>query len=238
MRSKMVTTHNFIVDAMRGMFDVVKEGGSEVKREWRALVAKVDKDIESALRQAVKRSLQELSRAINGDAKTEPQTVSLSCVTPLFCAPTPHAVTAFFHLTQLFNINIVLEAGRMDYRPTMINLTHAVNIVAKELISTINVVPRLREVLAQTGSDHPKGKSLKLEGSTEVADPASSDQAPVAAIPAPSTQPTFYNLISNDEETLKIVVHVMNGMSASATELQKYLSYWDKYKYIWEVGPR
>lgn len=27
---------------------------------------------------------------------------------------------------------------------------------------------------------------------------------------------------------------VMNGMSASAAELQKYLSYWDKYKYIWE----
>lgn len=26
----------------------------------------------------------------------------------------------------------------------------------------------------------------------------------------------------------------MNGMSASAVELQKYLSYWDKYKYIWE----
>lgn len=26
----------------------------------------------------------------------------------------------------------------------------------------------------------------------------------------------------------------MNGMSASAAELQKYLSYWDKYKYIWE----
>lgn len=27
---------------------------------------------------------------------------------------------------------------------------------------------------------------------------------------------------------------VMNGMSASATELHKYVSYWDKYKNIWE----
>lgn len=48
------------------------------------------------------------------------------------------------------------------------------------------------------------------------------------------TAPSFYSMISNDEDTLKIVVQVMNGMSASATELQKYLSYWDKYKYIWE----
>lgn len=48
------------------------------------------------------------------------------------------------------------------------------------------------------------------------------------------TVPSFYNIISNDEDTLKIVVQVMNGMSASAAELQKYLSYWDKYKYIWE----
>lgn len=46
--------------------------------------------------------------------------------------------------------------------------------------------------------------------------------------------PSFYNIISNDEDILKIVVQVMNGMSASAAELQKYLSYWDKYKYIWE----
>ncbi len=48
------------------------------------------------------------------------------------------------------------------------------------------------------------------------------------------TVPSFYSIISNDEDTLKIVVQIMNGMSASAAELQKYLSYWDKYKYIWE----
>ena len=34
---------------------------------------------------------------------------------------------------------------------------------------------------------------------------------------------------------LKIAVQVMNGMSSTATELQKYLSYWDKYKPIWEM---
>ena len=64
-----------------------------------------DRDaLEQALRTTVKRSLQELSRAINGDAKTEPQT--------------------------LFGVKIVLENNRVDYRPTMINLTHVVNVLA------------------------------------------------------------------------------------------------------------
>ena len=84
------------------------------------LVTQIDRNVEVALRQTVKRSLQELSRAINGDAKTSLRS----------------------------SVNIVLEQGRVDYNPTMINLTHVVNIVAKELISTVAVVPRLREVLA------------------------------------------------------------------------------------------
>ena len=55
------------------MFQNFKDGSSEVQREWRALVIQTDRNVELALRQTVKRSLQELSRAINGDAKTEPQ---------------------------------------------------------------------------------------------------------------------------------------------------------------------
>ena len=141
-----------------------------------------------ALRNTVKKSLQELSKAINGDAKTEPQT--------------------------LFKVNIVLENNRVDYRPTMINLTHVVNIVAKELISTVGVVPRLTNVDSE---ESPNG------GFT-----SDSNQAAV-------NEQTFYNIISNDEDTLKIVVQIMNGMSSSATELQKYLSYWDKYKPLWEM---
>ena len=32
------------------------------------------------------------------------------------------------------------------------------------------------------------------------------------------------------QDILRVVVQVMNGMSMTATELQKYLSYWEKYK--------
>ena len=33
----------------------------------------------------------------------------------------------------------------------------------------------------------------------------------------------------------KVVVTVMNGLSTITTELQKYLSYWEKYKSLWEL---
>lgn len=43
--------------------------------EWRSLLASLDKSVEGALRQTVKKSLQELSRAINGDQKVDAQSL-------------------------------------------------------------------------------------------------------------------------------------------------------------------
>ena len=40
-------------------------------------------------------------------------------------------------------ISVVLENNRVEYKPSMINLTQMVNIVSKEVISVIAVVPRL-----------------------------------------------------------------------------------------------
>jgi hypothetical protein len=42
-----------------------------------------------------------------------------------------------------------MENNRVEFQPTMINLTKVVNIVSKELITTIKVVPRMREVVLQ-----------------------------------------------------------------------------------------
>ena len=91
----------------------------------------------------------------------------------------------------------------------MINLTHVVNIVAKELISCLGVVPRLKDAVLVDDADNSEEKK--------------------------DSEETYYKIISNDDDTLKIVVQIMNGMSASATELQKYLSYWDRYKPLWEM---
>jgi dynein heavy chain, axonemal len=148
---------------------------------------------------------------------------------------------------QLFRVNIALEGTRLDYRPTVMSLTHTVNIVAKELISTITVVPRLRESLADAEGEGRSKVELNLEPQQQQQQQQQQSESSTADGSAPAAtvntaavataggaSPSFYSLISNDADTLKIVVLIMNGMSASATELQKYLSYWDKYKYVWE----
>jgi dynein heavy chain, axonemal len=75
-RAKMRGAQDAVVTSMREIYANFCDGSVEVRREWRSLVTQTDSLMEVSLRQAVKKSLQELSRAINGDAKTEPQTVS------------------------------------------------------------------------------------------------------------------------------------------------------------------
>ena len=48
-------------------------------------------------------------------------------------------------------------------------------------------------------------------------------------------KPSFYDVISSNEDILKVLVTVMNGLSVVHEDLQKHLSYWDKYKSLWEL---
>eukprot|EP00605_Chrysophyceae_sp_TOSAG23-4_P000236 GSChrysophyteH1.ASY1.ANO1.273.1 assembled CDS len=160
-----------IISTLKSIYPNFKDGTSEVKREWRNQITQADKLMEQSLKHSVKRSLQELSRAINGDSKSDPQT--------------------------LFTVQIILDASRVTFMPTMVNLTHSVNVVAKDIIGTVTVVPRI--------------KSQNFSGES------------------------YYEIISDDNDIIRLVLQVMNGMSSSATELQKYLSYWDKYKTLWEM---
>jgi dynein heavy chain len=94
----------------------------------------------------------------------------------------------------------------------MVNLTHSVNLVAKEIISVVTAVPRLRI------------QNFSPEATDDTPTPAGDDK-----------YRPYYDTISEDSDILRVVVASMNGMSSSATELQKYLSYWDKYRSLWEM---
>jgi dynein heavy chain len=162
-----------------------------------------------SLKHAVKRSLQELSRAINGDQKTDPQT--------------------------LFTVKIKLQEQRVTYVPSMVSLTHSVNIVAKEIISVISSISRIKGQNFDTANPGGAPPAV-VEAPTEA---AAAGGAP-ALEPAIKTEDdkslkSFYEMVSDDGDILRIVVGVMNGMSIAATELQKYLSYWDKYKALWDL---
>ena len=99
----------------------------------------------------------------------------------------------------------------------MINLSTS-STSSRKSLSTVAVVPRLKDALAADDGAAREGADAALGQAA-----------------ASEKFPSFYSVISNDEDMLKIVVQVMNGMSSTATELQKYLSYWDKYKPIWEM---
>lgn len=196
MKRRLQQSHEITQLELRAIFTNFCDGTSEVLREWREFVKEIDSQVEAALRQAVKRSLQALSRAINGDAMSEPQT--------LFC------------------LKLVLENGRIDYKPTMISLTHLVNIVAKELISTVAVVPRLCDILSPETVKQSSGS-------------IANDRSDCSALT--KRHRSFYSTISNDEDMLKIVVQIMNGMSLAATELQRHLGSYIRCRSILRDSP-
>ena len=190
LREQYDTGFKKILNSLRHVYAHFREGTAEVQREWKSQVSQIDKQLEAGLKNAVKRSLLELSKAINGDSKTDPHT--------------------------LFTLRAILDPTKnnVTYRPSIINLTHSVNIVAKDIIRLTAVVPRI------------KAQSFLSELSSEEEEAV---KATIAAIPS------YCDMISDDNDILRVVVQVMNGMSSSATELQKYLSYWDKYKTLWEM---
>ena len=182
-KTSLKSAHAAIAKAMKNLHESFGGQPPEVEREWRSLQYLVDKKVENALRDTAKRSLLDLSRAINGDSRTEPQ--------------------------PIFSVHVVLEKStKIEFSPSIISLTEMVNKVSKYLLMTIKTVPRLyKEDLS----------AAKLRN------------APT------NVNKSFFEVISGDDDILKVLVNIMNGMSSCGSELHKVLSYWDKYKALWEM---
>jgi len=181
---QLESSHRNISNILQEIYENFKSDPPEIQQEWRKFSSATDAVLGDALRQMVKRSLQELARSINGDNKTEPQ--------------------------ALFKVNVILQNASVGFKPTMVELTQIINVVCKDLISSVKVVPRIKHVDIESKTD-----LIELEKVRQ--------------------NYRFYDTISNDEDILKILVQVMNGMSSCATEIQKYLTYWDKYRPLWEM---
>ncbi|KAJ3024564.1 UNVERIFIED_CONTAM: Dynein heavy chain 2, axonemal [Siphonaria sp. JEL0065] len=125
-RKKLVSTHESIHQTLQALFETFKNDGKDVFNQWIKYVQKVDGFVEEALRVAVKRSLQEISKAINGEGKNR---------------------DGGGEIHPLFKVNVVLEAQKVDFNPTLNTLEDSVNKIAREMISCIDVVPRLTELL-------------------------------------------------------------------------------------------
>ena len=114
-----------INETLKSSKEIFAQDSPAVQAEWVNYCMLIDKSIEESLRSMVKRSLTEIAKAINGDAKTE--------------------------VSPLFKMNVVLaenEAGnsRVTLKPSTSDLSKMVNNIASELITVIKVVPRVTEI--------------------------------------------------------------------------------------------
>lgn len=70
-QQRLLTDLQEIQHTLVEMHTFFESDGEEVQREWVRFTAQVDKKVEAVLHHAVKRSLQELNRLLNGDSKAE-----------------------------------------------------------------------------------------------------------------------------------------------------------------------
>jgi len=167
---------------MRALYTTFANDSDGVQEQWIKYTNMIDKQMENSLRHTVKRSLVELSRHLNGDAKTE--------ISPLFSAA------------------VVLKRNRVELLPSIQDLFNMIHDISRELITVTSCMPRFTE---QVEVDDKGDKQ-------------------------PSTLLSFYEIISNDEDTtLKTIVSITTGITAIVDAVQQFLSYWEKkYKYMWD----
>lgn len=126
-KADLSSTFENIKSILQSMFEVFRNDGREVYSHWIKYVASIDSRIENAARTAVKKSLHEISKAINGENKTRDSTGEIH---------------------PLFKINLVLEGQKVDFSPSFASLENLVGKIAHDMISTVSVIPRLASILA------------------------------------------------------------------------------------------
>lgn len=168
----------------------------------------------------MKRSLQELFKAINGDSKVDPQ--------------------------SLFTVNILLAENshkqtEVSYVPDLVTLTKTVTVVTKQIVVVTTAVPRIRaqqyDVSQMAAANASSTAAVAATASTEEKEGAaagtSADGVPVAATDEKSK--SYYEIICMDSDILRLTDQILQGMSTTSTLITTYKSYWDKYKSLWET---
>jgi len=187
-----------ITELMLSSYTFFESHPPDIQREWKSYIDKVDKRIEEALKKAVKASLQDLCKALNGDTKTEP--------------------------SPLFKIQAVLDEVKMDFKPPMSQLKDLLQMVCRDMTMTLSVVPRLAEHLYAVKTERDRIKKQQLE---EAGDLAGANAIPPPGDP-PKKKKGFFEEISKDEDCcIKYVKEVLRGFNHCAMRLGERLKFWN-----------
>ena len=183
-KEKLKLAHLDMVTQLQELFAIFQDGPDDVQGEWVEYITQVDDCVLKSLLSSVKKTLLSFSSFINGNDDTgENQT--------------------------LFFVFVILKDNRLECRPSLIDLTHIVNSVAKELIGIVKTVPRMQDSLI---TKNPLINNSKKNAANY-----------------------FYEMISSNEHILNLVVKIMNGMAAAATDVRRWLLTWNRYKALWEM---
>ncbi|XP_078389870.1 dynein axonemal heavy chain 2 [Cetorhinus maximus] len=131
-QSKLSKIHKEIVTTMRVTYIVFKNDGSEVQHYWLSYAKKVDRMVEEAFRQNIKRSLLELSKAINGDPKSTPN--------------------ALFRVLVTLLDDIPQGQQQVEFSPTLSRLANTVNSISFQIKNTLSIFKRIPELLTKRKS--------------------------------------------------------------------------------------
>ncbi|XP_018428368.1 PREDICTED: dynein heavy chain 2, axonemal [Nanorana parkeri] len=129
---RLQNLHEEICSLMRTTFEVFKADGPEVQQHWMYYTEKIDRLVEEAFRLNIKWSLQELSKAINGDSKTTP--------------------------SPLFRVMVILQndfpgsTAEVEFSPTLLQLANLVSSVCSEILIAVSSFQRLPDILTQKNS--------------------------------------------------------------------------------------
>lgn len=223
--------------------------GRDTKREWIRYVRKTDAAVESALRRLVKRGMQDLARAVNGDGKSG---------------------------HPIFKVSMLLQDGvGVAFSPSMPQLKELVFDIAKNARECVNVVSKLADVLESaqiTFSDAPRGvKFDEVQSPTAAAQlsPTARGHAPLSPGKSPATSPSamsqgmgsapfsptnlqarlqaeaaatalavknrsFVATISKDDEINKILASLMHGSDVVEAEMAQFEVKFKKYDGLWK----
>ena len=178
----------------------------DVQREWNKFVIQIDDFIEDSLRYAVKRSISELSRAVNGDSKHEAH--------------------------PLFRVGLLLDEqqNKILCKPSLQEIATLIQKVSKQSIATIQCVPPL---WSNWQTENNKQQNDAAGGAVRFEDASATavSSTTTAATPAKS----FYALISSDDEIGKMLKGIQHGTTTVEGELAKLMTHYDRYTPIWNT---
>lgn len=232
MRDKFGLAYSEICSTLQQVYaSVFARDSDEVQAEWQNYMRRVDRQFEDALRHAIKRSLQELNRVINGDKKTE--------------------------VVPVFSMTVVLDGarGKVEMRPTMQELGSAVMSTCEQVVAICKTFTRIQQLsfrapekgrhMASVAADDLSAQPSEVSGENSsgngVVERSAStlSKLPPGAVAAggPAVR-SYYDVIRSDNDVVKSNLEkLLKGLRDIIGELGSFLDTFDeKYKPIPKIS--